>query len=740
MPLLDGWLFDAYPDGDGMAVWVAALDGGRERFLDPWLFVFCCGGPMPLLVRAKALIEGLTFPAAAVMSERTELFSRRAVPVLEARLPPSRLAPVIRRLEGLGLELYGADIHPVQAYHYDRGHFPLARACFDIEGGVLRSWELKDDPWAADYALPDLRVAHLALSRSEVAGVLDPNHAPRGRLVLTRDGRGSELEGSQEEQLETLAARLSEWDPDVLTTDWGDSFLVPHLLELSRRCGVALPFSRDARRGVAGRSARSFYTYGRTVYQGGARYLFGRWHLDLKNSFLLKETGFDGLFEIARVAKLPVQRAARSTIGTSLSSMQLDRAWKEGLLIPSTKAQAEDFRPASELLDADKGGLVYEPEPGWHEGVVEYDFVSMYPELMVRHNISPETVNCPCCRDNRVPGTAHHLCRLRGGLVPKVLAPLLAKRRAYKALSKSPDAAPELREACKRRASAHKWCLVTCFGYLGYKNARFGRIEAHECVTAWGRESLLRAKEAVEGLGGRVLHGLVDSLWVKLAPGVPMGAAQAAMEAAAGAPIGVEGVYKWLRFCPSAQDPLMGVPGRYFGAFLDSSLKVRGLACRRRDTPPLIRALQESLLERLSRADGLAGCRALLGELDAAVEECRERLRSGAVTAPELAIAFHISKRPEEYSRDTLGSVAARNLCRAGADLAPGETVRYVVVSSRDRCREERARPLELMEEGLEYDAEKYLGLLDRAVAEVLDGLATRPSCAPARGRRRSRS
>ena len=67
----------------------------------------------------------------------------------------------------------------------------------------------------------------------------------------------------------------------------------------------------------------------------------------------------------------------------------------------------------------------------------------------------------------------------------------------------------------KSRSAAHKWLLVTCFGYLGYKNARFGRIEAHEAVTTWGREALLRAKEAAERLGFTVLHMYVDGLWVQ---------------------------------------------------------------------------------------------------------------------------------------------------------------------------------------------------------------------------------
>ncbi len=58
---------------------------------------------------------------------------------------------------------------------------------------------------------------------------------------------------------------------------------------------------------------------------------------------------------------------------------------------------------------------------------------------------------------------------------------------------------------------------MTCFGYLGYKNARFGRIEAHEAVTAHGRDKLLTAKEISEAAGFTVLHGLTDCLWLQKA-------------------------------------------------------------------------------------------------------------------------------------------------------------------------------------------------------------------------------
>jgi DNA polymerase-2 len=48
--------------------------------------------------------------------------------------------------------------------------------------------------------------------------------------------------------------------------------------------------------------------------------------------------------------------------------------------------------------------------------------------------------------------------------------------------------------------------LVVCFGYLGYKNARFGKIESHEAVTAISRELMMQAKEVAKDMGFEVLH------------------------------------------------------------------------------------------------------------------------------------------------------------------------------------------------------------------------------------------
>ena len=142
---------------------------------------------------------------------------------------------------------------------------------------------------------------------------------------------------------------------------------------------------------------RSYFSYGRIVYQGSSAPFAGRWHLDRRNSFYYRESGLIGLIQIARIGQMPLQQAARSSPGTLITSMQLARAVADGILIPWRKAEPEHFKTAGELLTIDKGGLSFMPPIGLHTQVAEVDFASMYPTIMAIHNISPETVNCTCC-------------------------------------------------------------------------------------------------------------------------------------------------------------------------------------------------------------------------------------------------------------------------------------------------------------------------------------------------------
>ena len=65
--------------------------------------------------------------------------------------------------------------------------------------------------------------------------------------------------------------------------------------------------------------------------------------------------------------------------------------------------------------------------------MAELDFVSEFPSIMAKFNISPETVNCPCCPDApRVPELGYRVCQRHRGITSRVVERLIAKRRKYK--------------------------------------------------------------------------------------------------------------------------------------------------------------------------------------------------------------------------------------------------------------------------------------------------------------------
>ncbi len=717
MSTLFGWLFDVYPSGDGMCLWLIDNEGQIHTLTDTLAPTFYVRGPQAGL---RALCEHLRLRRAPVdlrRTERRDLFLDREVEVLAVSVRNPGLLPLLFRQVAdafPALTYYDADISLPQRYVLARGLFPLAYCAAEHDHGCLHRIEALDTPWDTDYRLPPLRVMALRLSGE----LRDPARGHRGDLLVDVDGCIHTFPRRDSRAL-LLGLRhlLEQHDPDLLVTAYGDSYILPRLIQLAAHYRVPLPLNRDSTQRVVHKPARSYFSYGRVVFRDQQHLLFGRWHIDRQNAFLADDYGLDGTLEIARLTGLPVQTVARVSTGTGISAMQIATAQRRGVLVPWQKRQPESLKSGIDLLVADKGGLVYLPIPGLHEYVAELDFSAMYPSIMVRFNLSPETVGAACCDGRPVPELGTLVCTHRQGLVPETLAPLLEKRAHYKALVRQLPEDDPRRETYRRRYSAHKWLLVTCFGYLGYKNARFGRIEAHEAVTAYGREVLLQAKEIAEAHGFRLLHVYVDGLWIHK-PGVRrapdyQGLLQE-IQTQTGLHIGLEGIYRWLAFLPSRTEPRITVANRYFGAFEDGSLKIRGIEARRHDTPRFIKQTQLEILNILAQGANAAGFRQAL---PAAVDHARYRLRmllAGEVPLADLVIMQRLSRPPVEYVTHTITAQAARELVQAGIELSPGASVRLILVPG-----PEKARAWELVEAPLPYDRPAYAELLLRAIESL---------------------
>jgi len=732
---LVGWIFDAYAMPYGMRLWIIDASGHKHTLFERFSPSFYIGGPPAQIKKTLTFISRLNLPIQIKPSEGIEFYSAQTLPVVQVTvINPLHYMKVVQWVISLEnkkknraetLSLYNADLSLTQHYFFSRTCFPLAFCEFEINpaGEVLHTL-LHDSIWATDYSLPPLSILYLKMEGTGIR----PDQRGTSALEVKIEGKTHVIEEDGQGSIVKAFDRiLLRYDPDLILSEWGDPCILPQLIEAAKHQNEALHLNRDLERKVQTRKESSYFSYGQVIHKSAARLLFGRWHIDARNSFLAGQCDLEGVIEFARLSKIPVQQMARTSTGTGITSMQVDLAFQDGILIPWRKREAEGFKSALQLLKTDKGGLTYTPKIGFHEEVAELDFASMYPAIMLKFNISPETINCTCCQGNAVPEIGHRICQKRRGLVPRFLAPLLKKRARYKILKRT-EKNPDKKRRYEERQSALKWGLVTTFGYQGYKNARFGKIEAHEAITAYSREKLLQAKEIAEDAGYDLIHAIVDSLFLqkKGTDEKTYAALAEKISIACEIPIAFEGIFNWVLFPPSKSHPGLASPSKYLGVYRSGKTKLRGIEARRSDVPAFIKQAQLALIEILKGAKDRQSYEGLWPQVMDCFEAYQDQLHTGQVPFCDLAISKTLSKLPHEYKKASLIAIVANELAARGVRLMPGMRISYVITDEKSKVKADRARALGFIDGAWSYDVKKYEAFLEEAL-QVLCLMGMKP-------------
>lgn len=657
------WILDSSSRGRAF-VWGCRGEGGRALPAVPSFLLH-----LPDPHGHRELLEGLAdrYP----VEECT--FSTVYGPLEGYRIAAGR--DVAERIEGqtrCAAELYNVDIRLDQRAMAEAGLVPCSYP------GESR--------FALDFPVP-LQVAEM-----EVRG--NPyRDGPIPPVEVRAEGRREVLEGPERVLLDDLFSLVGILDPDVILMPCADVW-IGRILGRARELGVEQTLSRSGRfRPLAG---KSYWSYGRVYHKDPALIPEGRILVDTDRSFVFREGGLPGVLMASRLSGLPPNLTSRFTPGTLISSYEVYEALRRGIAVPFRKRDPEVARCSSELAACDKGGMIFQPEPGVYPEVHELDFTSLYPAIIVKYNLSPE-----------VPDGQG-----REGFLPAVLAPLLDMRIRSKRLKKESPAYTGV-------DSVLKWMLVTCFGYTGYRNAKFGRIEVHEGITSRSREILLATKEIAEGMDLTVLHGMVDSLWVQ----GEIGGFRERVEGAIGIPAELD-TYGWITFLPLADGN--GAYNRYYGRMAGGGMKVRGVAARRGDTPAYIRRMQEEMFGAMEGAADLDALR----RLDPAIRRIHLRYADGLPGADpkEMVIRRRVSRL--SYGRRSPEASAVAALRAMGAPLAPGMEIGYVVRDA-DRWL------VEVEGDAADFDCGYYAHLLEKAwdeVAFTLDRVGAAGSRSPRHG------
>jgi DNA polymerase I len=731
-PKVRGWILDVYPGNIGeMVVWLIAENGKRVRLTDrfqPKIYVSGKKEEVEKLVGhiySNPDVASWCFVYKFAQPTDSEKSRVLEITLKDCRRISSLTNLILKFGDYMRLQVHNCDLHGDRMYFFTHDLFPLALLEVENQKSSLR-YTLLDSVESIDYSLPPLRAMQLKIEirkLGKIANLQDPIDTIR---INQAEEQIEICSGGEAEKLLQLTRVVRDLDPDIIVTNGGDSFFFSYLLQRAIASNMQdkfilsrdeVPFVPKSQRG------KTFFSYGRTFYKAPTVRLYGRVHVDAGNTFILNESSFQGLFEIARICRTPFHTSSRSSIGSSMSSLQFYQAFKEEILIPRNKSIPEAFKSAYELLVADRGGFVYEPKVGIHDNTGEVDFSSMYPTLMVNNNISAETVLCKCCPEShlRIPELNYNICEKRMGVVPKALQLVVTKRLRYKRL-KEEAKDPRLKEIYDNRQVALKWILVTCFGYLGYRNSKFGTIDGHIGVCAFGRAAFLRAARISESRGFEVLHGIVDSLWLKKEDATleDYGSLCKQVSDDIEVPLNFEGRYKWIVFLPSKMHPNIGVLNRYYGVMESGKLKVRGIEVRKRDTPRFVYDAQMEMINVFSAADNSREFMQKIPEALEVVKVYRQKLLSGEVPIEDLIISKHLSKNPKHYKQHVSQVIAAEQLIKEGSEVHAGNSVHFIFTDSTNKRFDRRVKAKQLLDKRVNPDERKYLQLLYTSAASLL--------------------
>lgn len=727
--MISGWLFDAYALNGSMIFWIKKDNSSTTIRVEDksWNHKIYVASEKPLL---KSVIENneiLSMVKEYHFISKYELITdTKKSQVLELELKdPTYSLKLAKKIEKMGRfgqsRLYNVDILPEQSYFYEHDVFPLMKCKVHVSNSTLNWIDNEDDVWSTEYELPLFNNIHLKVYPKTKEGMIPRFTDVIALVSIQKDDTSKDtiyIQGSEIDILYQLVKEVEKINPDFILTEYGDSFTFPYLTHRSEINQVDLILDRE---GIPlckpKKDGTSYFSYGRMYFKPSATKLLGRIHIDTDNSFVLNESGLQGLYELARICRLPLHSASRASIGKCMSSLQFYNAMRNNILIPWKPTLAEHPKSLGDLLIADRGGLIFEPIMGAHEKVAELDFVSLYPTIMFKKNISAETVICNCCSHSklRVPELLnYHICEKRRGIIPVSLEILLKKRAHYKDKRNS-TTDPELKKIYDARQTALKWVLVTSFGYLGFNNAKFGRIDAHIAVCAFDRQILLQTVRIAESQGFKILHAIVDSIWIQKKNVVnnDYKSLKIEIENKTGFPISFEGIYKWIVFVPSKSNTILPVSNRYFGVFEDGTVKMRGIEARRHDTAEFFSNVQQGILNIMSEANSIKEVRDLMPKVRKFFQIHLELLRYKKVPINDLVLTKRISKDVDEYkNRNTVELDALLQLKHAGKSLKSGQILKYVLTDYYRKNSRKRSVPVELINSKTVYDAKRYSELL----------------------------
>ena len=704
-------------------IWALDEEGKRvllkDRRFRPYFYVLPkSGADMEELKKKISALSKPKSPIISVDAEEKKLVGRpKKVLKVTTVLPESvrEYREEIKRLKEVE-DVLEADIRFAMRYIVDKGIRPSGWMEFEVKGlgkdgryRVEKVYEVLEDPKpVSKEERPQLRTLAFDIEVYNERGTPRPERDPIISIALIKDGEASHkfAEDMDDKALLTwFRKEVLDFNPDLIVGYNCNYFDWPYLIERAKLKGVKLDVGRKVgvvptkgaygHVSVPGRLNVDIYDFAKEVYEVKVKTLeniadyfnvmkkgerplipgheiYKYWKdpakreilkeyniADAMSTYLLAKLFIPFGEQLSYLTGLPLDQVMAASVGYRVEWYLIRVAYQTDELVPNrVERRASSY----------KGAIVLRPLKGVHENVAVLDFSSMYPNIMIKYNVGPDTLVKPGEKvdpEEVYVSPAGYMFRKRpDAFFKKSLVTLLELRKSIKKRLKELDPNDPLYKLLDERQKAVKVLANAHYGYMGWPHARWYCRECAEAVTSWGRELILRAIEMAKKLGLKVIYGDTDSLFViydkeKVQKLIEL------IEKELGFEVKIDKIYKKLFFTEAKK--------RYAGVLEDGRIDIVGFEAVRGDWAEIAKEVQEKIVEMVLKE----------GNVNKAVSYVKsviEKLERGEVPIEKLVIWKTLEKSLNEYKSEPPHVAAAKRAIARGYEVKKGDKVGYVIV------------------------------------------------------------
>jgi len=252
---------------------------------------------------------------------------------------------------------------------------------------------------------------------------------------------------------------------------------------------------------------------------------------DVVSTLRIAEETLPLSLELARLVGQPLFDLARMATGQQAEWYLVRKAYEYNELVPNKPGGMKKSRKSESAT----GGYVKEPEKGLHNNLVQFDFRSLYPSIIISKNISPDVLlKKHLGKDYNIanllneeknleeddtnynipPEYNNKFAKNPQGFIPSVIWNVVSERLKIKEMmNKTED--PTEKRVLRVQQDALKRLANTMYGIYGFSRFRWHSKECGKSITSWGREYIKETMKKAEEYGFKAIYADTDGFYAK---------------------------------------------------------------------------------------------------------------------------------------------------------------------------------------------------------------------------------